>query len=157
MIKAAAIRTAAYALTSILASAFYVGWIVADVGGPGSFKTRLTAAILVYLFGGFAAALVLMIVPWAVVVSISRRAQPFGAVYCACSGAFLMILIGCVASSLSPKPLFVVEQSFLDGILITLKRAGACLALSGMIFGFGYWFIAERNQKDKSLFRPTPT
>jgi hypothetical protein len=155
MIKTAAMRIAAYALCSIVGSVFYIGWIVVEAGGPGSFQTRLMAALILYVFGGFAAALVLMTLPWAGVVWMYRRAQPNGAPLFALSGSLLMVLVGCVASSVSPKPLFVENQSFWQGVLITLERQGACLALTGMIIGFGYWFLVER--KKKRLFRPTPT
>jgi hypothetical protein len=55
-----------------------------------------------------------------------------------------MILIGCVMSSVSPKPLFIEDQTFLEGALIALQRQGVGLALAGMIIGLGYWFFAER-------------
>ena len=156
MIKASAIRVAGYAVSSAVASVFYIGWIIVEAGGgPGSFQTRLIAALILYMFGGFSAALVLMTLPWAAVVWISRKAQALGPLYFACSGALSMLLVGCVASSASPKPIFVEYQSFWEGALITLKRQGACLALSGMIIGFGYWFLAERNARGESLFRPT--
>ena len=147
MVKAAAKGTAAYALSSAVASLFYVGWIVVEAGGSGSLQTRLIAALILYVFGGFAAALVLTAPLWVAVVWLSRRVQLFRALYFACSGAFLMILVGCVSSSASPKPLFVEDQSFWEGVLIALERQGTCLALAGTILGFGYWFVAERNKK----------
>jgi hypothetical protein len=56
-----------------------------------------------------------------------------------------MISIGCAASSVSPKPLFIEDQTFIEGVLIALERQGACLALAGTILGLGYWFLAEKN------------
>ncbi len=143
MIRAATIRMAGYALGSTVASAFYIGWIMVEAGDPGSFQTRLIAALILCVFGGFSAAVVLMTLPWTLVVWISCKAQSLGALYFACSGALSMILVGCLASSVSPKPFFVEDQTFWEGFLITLERQGSCLALSGMIIAFGYWFLAE--------------
>lgn len=66
-----------------------------------------------------------------------------------------MVLIGCAASSLSPKPLFIEDQTFLEGVLIALERQGFCLALAGTIIGIGYWFFAERCLTDKRHPRRT--
>jgi hypothetical protein len=56
-----------------------------------------------------------------------------------------MILVGCAASSVSPKPLFIEDQTFLEGVFIALERQGVCLALAGAIIGAGYWFLAEKH------------
>ncbi|WP_348265117.1 hypothetical protein P8935_11380 [Telmatobacter sp. DSM 110680] len=145
MIRRATIRVAGYALSSAVAAAFYIGWIMV-AGGPGSFETRLIGALILFVFGGFLLALMLMALPWALLVWISSKAQSLTASYFACSGAVSMILLGCAASSASPKPLFVEDQTFWEGFLIALERQGACLALSGMIIGFGYWFLAEKRK-----------
>ena len=52
MIKAAAIRMGGYAVSSAAASVFYIGWIIVEAGGPGSFQTRLIAALIFYMFRG---------------------------------------------------------------------------------------------------------
>ena len=60
------------------------------------------------------------------------------------AGATLMILVGCMASSLSPKPLFMEDQTFFEGVIIALERQGLCLAVAGAVLGLGYWFFAEK-------------
>jgi hypothetical protein len=145
MIRTAFIRIAGYALSSAVAWVFYLGWIAAELRGSGSFQDRLVGALFLSIFGGFSAALVMMILPWAFTVWLYRKVQQFGAVYFACAGALLTIPIGCAASSMSPKPLFIEDQTFLEGMKIALERQGLCLALAGMFLGLGYWFIAERN------------
>jgi hypothetical protein len=142
MIKANVIRVTGFALSSAIGWVFYLSWIAAEVG-PGSLPNRLTAALILSVFGGFSAALVLMILPWPLVVWIYSNVQRFGAIYFGCAGALLMICLGCAASSVSPKPLFIEDQTFIEGVLIAFERQGLCLALAGSIIGFGYWFFAE--------------
>ena len=90
-------------------------------------------------------AIVVMPLPWALVLWIYSRVKWSGVVYFAGIGALLMLLIGSAASSVSPKPLFIEDQTFLEGVLIAFQRQGVCLALAGTIIGLGYWFLAERN------------
>lgn len=115
MITAAVIRVAGYAMSAILAWVFYVSWIAAEGPGPGGLRDRLFAALFFCMFGGFSAALVLMTLPWTLVVWMHRKVRLSGAAYFACAGALLMILVGCAVSSVSPKPLFVEDQTFLEG------------------------------------------
>lgn len=147
MIKATVIMVTGYALSSAVAWVFYLSWIAdaAEVGGPASLQSRLFAALILCVFGGFSAALVLMILPWALIVWIHRKVQWFGAPYFGCAGALLMVSMGCAASSVSPKPLFIEDQTFIEGVLIAFERQGVCLALAGTIIGLGYWFLAEKN------------
>lgn len=126
-----------------MAWAFYVSWIVVEV--PGSFSSRVLAALILCVFGGFSAALVLMGLPWTLAVWVYRNVRWSGAAYFTCVGALLMFLVGCAASSLSPKPLFIEDQTFFEGALIAVERQGICLTLAGMIVGLGYWFLAERH------------
>lgn len=149
MVKAVLIRIAGYALSSVLASAFYIGWIIVEAG-PGGIRTRAVAALIFYLFGGFAATLLLMTLPWALIVWIAQKRASFRPIGFLCSGTLCLLVIGCIVSSLSPKPLFVEDQTFLEGLLIGLERQGVPLALSGAILGFGYWSFAERNQRDNA-------
>jgi hypothetical protein len=44
-----------------------------------------------------------------------------------------------------PKPLFIEDQTFFEGVLITAKREGICFALAGSVFGASYWFLSERH------------
>ena len=150
MFKSGVIRMAGYALSCTVGGAFYMGWIMVEAR-PGSFQTRLIAALILCVFGGFSAAVVLMAPPWALIVWISGKMKSLRAVYFAGSGAVSMILVGCAASAASPKPLFIDDQTFWESFLITLERQGVCLAISGMIIGFGYWLLAERNLKSRGL------
>ena len=143
MIRAVAFRIAGYGLGSILASAFYIGWIIVQ-SGPGSLRDRLVAASILYLFGGFAVAVALMTLPWVLTACIAHKAQTWGALRYVLSGSMWMLVMGCVVSAIAPKPLFVEDQTFWGGVTVTLERQGICFALSGAILGFGYWFLAER-------------
>lgn len=154
MIKVAVIRVAGYALSVTASLVFYVSWIAAEVG-PGNLRSRITAALFFCMFGGFSAALVSMILPWVLVVWIYRKVRLSGVVYFACAGALLMILLGSVTSAVSPKPLFIEDQTFFEGMLIALQRQGLCLALAGAIIGFGYWSLAEKNVIGERQPRPT--
>lgn len=145
MIIGLAIRVVGYVLSSVLAWFIYLGCIAAEFRDPGDSQTHLVAALIVCIFGGFSSALMLMAFPWTVVVWMYRKVRLFGPAYFGCSGLLLMILIGCAASSLSPKPLFIEDQTFLQGVLICLERQGLYLALAGLIVGLGYWFLGERN------------
>src|SRR5690348_12849569 len=138
------IRVAGYGLSAIAAWGFYGSWIAVEVPGPGSLSSRLVAALILCLFGGFSAALVLMSFPWILAVWIHRSVRRSRATYFTFVGALLMVFVGCAASSLSPKPLFVEDQTFLEGVLIAFERQGVCLALAGTIVGLGYWFLAEK-------------
>jgi len=130
----------------MLGCIFYVTWIAVEVGA-GSFRDRLIAALVLCAIGGFSAALVLMTLPWALVVWLRRAVRLSGPAYFACAGTLLTILVGCAASSLSPKPLFVEDQTFFEGVLIALQRQGVCLAIAGAVIGFAYWFSTEKNLK----------
>ena len=145
MIIDLAVRVVGYVLSSVLAWFIYLGCIAAEIRGRGDSQTRLVAALIICIFGGFSAALVLMTFPWTLVVWMYRKIRLFGPAYFGFAGLLLMILIGCAASSLSPKPLFIEDQTFLQGFLIALERQGVYLALAGLIVGLGYWFLGERN------------
>jgi hypothetical protein len=138
------IRAAGYALSAIVACIFYVSWIAVTVAGPGFLWDRLIAALFFSVFGGFAAALVFTILPWILVVWIFHVARLQGAAYFACTGTLAMIVFGCIASAISPEPLFVEDHTFLQGVSTALARQGLCLALAGTIMGLAYWFFAER-------------
>lgn len=145
------IRVAGYALSALLAGIFYVCWIaiVTSFSSPGSFRDQLFAALFFSVIGGFSAALLVMSALWIAVVWTFHRIRRSAVAYFAGAGAILMLLAGCVTSSLFPKPFFVEDQTFFQGVLIALERQGLCLALTGAVLGFGYWFFAE-----KALFFP---
>ena len=140
------IRVAGYALSAILAWIFYIGCLAIEISfsQQGGLRDILFGALIFCLFGGFSAALVLITVPWIFIVWTYRGIRFSGATYFACAGALLMVLVGCAVSSLTPKPLFIEDQTFFEGVFIALKRQGVCLALAGATLGFGYWFLAEK-------------
>jgi hypothetical protein len=111
-------------------------------------------AIVFWFFGGMAAALVLMVLPWVVVVQVSDRLRCFNPLYFALSGAVMILLLGCGTSSLAPKPLFVEDQSFIEGFLITAERQGIDLLLTGLVFGLTFWLMSERSRHSRSVKAP---
>ena len=145
-------RFFAYALTSIAALVFYVAWVAATVPGPGSWPTRIFAAFFLCLFGGFSVAILSMALPWVLAVWIYNSRRLAGPAYFALVGALLMLIAGCVASSLSPKPLFIEDQTFFQGALIALERQGVCLTLAGTMVGLVYWLLGEKQltRKDRT-------
>ncbi len=138
------IRMAGYALSAIVAGIFYVSWIAVEVGGTGSLRDRLFAALFFCVFGGFSAALMFMILPWILAVWIFHKVRLQGTTYFACAGALAMIVFGCIAFAISPEPLFVEDHTFLEGVSMVLTRQGLCLVLAGTIMGLAYWFFVER-------------
>jgi hypothetical protein len=138
------IRVIGYATSVAAAWIVYFWFVVAKTSGPGSVEGRLLAALILALVGGFSAALALMTFPWVFVVWIYSKIRLSGPAFFACAGVLLMILLGCVASSLSWKPLFIEDQTFWEGALIALQRQGVGLALAGATLGLGYWSLAER-------------
>lgn len=150
------LRVAAYALSSLVAFVFYVSWIAGEVPGPGSFSNRILAALFLCMFGGFSAAIVSMTLPWIVVVWIYRKLRLSGAVYFALLGGLMMVVAGSVTSSVSPKPLFIEDQTFFGGVLIALQRQGVCLTMAGTIIGLGYWFLGEKRLTERTIRKRNP-
>ncbi len=146
------IRIIGYTMSAGAAWLVYFSCLAAEVPGPGSMSERLLAALIVTLVGGFSVALVLMTLPWMLTVWIYLKVRPSGPAFFACAGVLLMVLLGCVASSLSWKPLFIEDQTFWEGVLIALKRQGVILALAGATIGLGYWLLAERFIARKDAF-----
>ena len=138
------VRIAGYAVMAIAACAFYVCWttIQSSLSSPGGWRISFVVALVLCL--SVAAALIPMTMLWIGVAWMYRKMQISGAVYFTCAGAILMVLLGCTAFSLSPKPLFIEDQTFFEGLLIALERQGVCLTLDGALMGFGYWLIAEK-------------
>ena len=133
---------------AILASLIYLGWLqLSFVQGtaPTSFRFRLFFALFFWLTDGFALTLFLMIAPWSLAVSAYRKLRGFGGIYFPVLGAFIVFTFGCVTASISPKPFFVEDQTFLQGALIAATRQGLCFLLAGIAFGASYWFFGERH------------
>jgi hypothetical protein len=145
MMRPLVTRAVGYMLSAVVASAFYVLWIAALPIGRGRLSDHLLAGSFLYLMEGLPLTLLLMALPWTMVVWTWPKVPLSGVAYFASAGAFLMLLMGCVASSLSPKLLFIEDQTFLQGFVIALERQGVCLAIMGAIIGLGYWFSAERS------------
>jgi hypothetical protein len=142
-------RVFGYVVSAICASLFYVAWVFcALLRSSGhaheQFIGTFTASILFLLLGGFGLVFLPLILPWAVAVSAFPKARCTGKLYFTLMGAMLIFVIGCLMSSLMPKPLFVEDQTFFEGVLIAVKREGICFALAGGIFGASYWLLCER-------------
>ncbi len=162
-------------LTSVAgASLFYVAWFVVSVelnttpGGNSSFKFEVGLAFFFLLFSA-GSAFVLMAFPWYVSVRWYERlrrsgmidpvrwydrARCFGLIYFSLLGAATTLVLGCVTSSLSPKPLFVEDQTFIEGFVIALERQGICLLLTGLVFGLTFWLVSERIRYSKGRIAP---
>jgi hypothetical protein len=126
-------------------SLFYVAWLVISDKAPGvTVQFKLGFAIFLWLFEGMGASFVLMALPWYLAVLWHDRVHRSGLVYFPLIGAATTLVIGCATSSLSPKPLFIEDQTFLEGCRIAVQRQGICLLLTGLVFGLTFWLISER-------------
>jgi hypothetical protein len=56
-------------------------------------------------------------------------------------GALLVFTLGCTAASLSPKPLWIEDQTFREGAVIAAERQGLCLLVCGIVFGGCYTWL----------------
>jgi hypothetical protein len=108
-------------------------------------------AFLFWLFGGMAAAFVFITLPWYLAVVWHDRMQRSGPMYFSLVGAAITTAIGCAMSSLAPKPLFIEDQTFLEGFKIAVQRQGVCLLLTGLVFGVTFWFVSERLRHPHSI------
>lgn len=142
-------RMLGYTIAFLFASVLYIVWFTLVNHAPGSDVTilfRVGVSVFFWAFGGVGAALLFMALPWACAVLLSRMIRRFGLMYWLLIGAVLTVLFGCAASSLAPKPLFIEDQTFVEGFLIALQRQGICLALMGLLFGLTYWYLSERGR-----------
>ena len=105
----------------------------------------------------FAPALLLMILPWRLAVWVYRKLRLPGQLYFPGVGALLVFVLGCTTASLAPKPLFVEDQTFLQGAAITAERQGIAFLLAGLAFGACYWFFGERKSPLNAGASPFPT
>ena len=147
-------RLLGYLIAFLLASVLYIAWFTIANHAPGSDVTilfRVGVSIFFWAFGGVAAALLLMAVPWAFAVVLVKRVRRFGLMYWLLLGALLTVLFGCGASSLAPKPLFIEDQTFFEGFVIALQRQGICLVSMGLLFGLTYWYLSERGRPTISV------
>lgn len=141
-------RISGYLFSAVLASLFYFVWFLVFLKsrpGQTSLTFNLGFACIFLIIGGFGPALALMSLPWIVAVWGYRRLRCRGQVYFAGIGAFLTLVISCATASLAPKPLFIEDQTFFEGVKIAAERQGVCFVLAGTIFGLSYWFLSERH------------
>jgi hypothetical protein len=143
-------RALGYLASVVSASLFYVAWFVIEINrkpvpeGRVGVRFELGFAIFFLIFSGMGAAFVLMVPPWYATVRLYDRLKRFGPTYFSLIGAVATLAIGCATASLSPKPLFIEDQTFLQGFMIAIERQGFCLLLTGAVFGLTFWLISER-------------
>ena len=143
-----------YICSAIVASAFYIIWVCVSLsyalrlppGLTASLQLRLGIALLLCVVGGFVPALLIMIAPWLLAVRGYRRVHLPGWIYFSAIGAVSTAVIGCATASLSPKPLFIEDQTFLEGAIVAAERQGVCMLLAGLLFGLTYWFLSGRRR-----------
>lgn len=143
-------RAFGYIVGAIFASLFYIAWIFCALlwssrEAHQQFITIFSASILFFLIGGFGLVFLPLILPWTVVVSAFPKARCSGMIYFTLVGAILLFVIGCLISSLMPKPLFIEDQTFFEAVIIAVEREGICFALAGSMFGASYWFLCDRH------------
>jgi hypothetical protein len=117
--------------------------------GVTGFEWKIWLAIFFLLFGA-GGAFVVMALPWYLAVVWHDR-QRFGPIYFPMVGAVATLVLGSAASSLAPEPLFVEDQTFLQGFTIAVERQGVCLLLTGAVFGLTYWLVSERRRESRLL------
>jgi hypothetical protein len=138
----------AYTVSAIVASMIYVGWLAISVAfetPDASLTFGFLFASFFWLANGFALTLFLMIIPWTIAVLAYRKLLWSSRIYFPGVGAIIVILLGCATASISPKPLWIEDQTFIQGAVIAAERQGICLLLAGVAFGTCYWWLAERH------------
>ena len=148
-------RLVGYLASAASASLFYVVWsaVAFEFGPPphASIVFNIGLAIFFWFAEGMWAALGLMAVPWYLAVRGYGRLQCSGPVYYGLIGAATVLVVGSGASSLSPKPLFIEDQTFREGFMIAADRQGVCLLLTGLVFGLTFWLVSERLRRSRPL------
>jgi hypothetical protein len=148
-------RIVGYLASVASASLFYLVWFVVELellpSGHAGLIFAIGFALFFWLAGGMGAALVSMALPWYLTVRGYGRLQRFGLFYFSLIGAATALVIGCGTSSLSPKPLFIEDQTFFEGFVIAAQRQGICLLLTGLTFGLTFWPVSERLQHSRSI------
>ncbi len=141
-------RFAGYLTAAAAGSLVYTigGLIVMVVITPGhSLLSTMKFALAAWL-GVFFIAVVSMFLPWRLAVLVSRLFNCAGISYFIGTAAAASLVVGCVISSLFPKPLFVEDQTFFEGVRIAAERQGWLLLLTGVAGGLTYWFVSERQR-----------
>src|ERR1700683_1942201 len=143
-------RITGYAASAILASLIYVVWIAvsAAFSRVGAARPGLLFGLVLLFVGGFALALLLMIVPWAIAVWVRLKTRWDGRLYFPGVGALLVFTLVCTIASIMPKPFWIDDQTFLEGAVIAAQREGICLLLSGIAFGACYRWLERREPSE---------
>jgi len=152
-------RWVGYLSSFASASLFYIVSFTVrqELDGPRSIHSSLADlgfAVFLWLFDGIAVALVLMALPWYGVVQLAARRHGSNLLYFALCGAAITLVLSCATSSLAPKPIFVEDQSFIEGFVITAQRQGIDLLLTGFVFGITFWLVSERLRRARSIGVP---
>jgi hypothetical protein len=156
-------RVSQYAASAALASLVFMVWTAIAAANYGALSNRtglrfvVGFAIVFWLINGFAAALFLLILPWAIAVWVQVKTRWDARIFFPVAGAVLVFILACVTSALSPKPLFVDEQTFFAGVVITAQRQGFCLAVSGIVFGACYAWLDRRRSSLSTRTRTAHT
>jgi hypothetical protein len=137
------VGAAAGILIDVIWDACMTHFSVAPSGRP-SIIFEIEIAIFFALFAGFGAALLLVAPIWCLVVLLRSWVSRLRAVYFSVTGATLLFLAGCAMSSLAPKPLFIEDQTFLEGFRIAVERQGVAFVFAGAVFGLVYWLVSEK-------------
>jgi hypothetical protein len=138
-------RLVGYLASIASASLFYLVWFVVRMPDSDvSIRFKIGLAFFFWLFEGMFAAFVLMAFPWYLAVLWRDRVHRFGLIYFLLLGAATTLVVACGTSSLSPKPLFVEDQTFREGFIIAVQRQGVGFLLTGLVFGLTFWLVSER-------------
>jgi hypothetical protein len=129
------------------------------LSAPNALPVGLGFSVLLaswlWLTGGFALTLFLMIVPWSLPVSVYGKLRWCGRIYFPAVGAFFLFALGCTTASTAWKPFFIEDQTFLEGVVTAAERKGIVFLLARIAFGASYWFFGERQiparEKENSL------
>lgn len=145
-------RAIGYIVGATAASLFYATYFMwwteesTPTAPQASFGFQLGLALFFWLTAGFCATISVMALLWIAVVRAYAIVRLSGPAYFGGFGAVLTLVLGCTVSSLTPKPFFIEDQTFLEGFLIVAQRQGVCLLLAGFILGLTYWSIGERRK-----------
>jgi len=141
-------RTLGFLLCTCIANLIYVAclFIMSAAHLGTDIKFTVLFLLVFSVIGGFVPALLLMSIPWVLTVWGYGKVRRWGAVYFSSVGAVLTLVLGCITSSLSPKPLFIEDQTFIEGVMVAAQRQGIPMLTAGAVFGIAYWLISERKK-----------
>lgn len=148
-----AIRLLGYIIGALGASAIYICCLTVSFAfiGPkplSGLGVAVLFAIWFWLTEGFALALLLVIVPWTLVVWAYPKFRWNGWIYFPASGVVLIFILGCTTASIAPKPLWIEDQTFLEGAAIAAERQGVFFFLAALAFGTCYWWLERQVPRD---------